>query len=68
LNIADLGESVLNKNKLDAIDLIITVLQEHEESLDNMISRLDTLTETPSTLVMKMEYNYTKLRENQLAP
>jgi len=63
LNIAVFGESVLNKNKLDAIDLIITVLQEHEESLDNMISRLNTLTETLSTLVMKMEYNYTRLKE-----
>ena len=63
MNIAVFGESVLNKNKLDAIDLIITVLQEHEESLDNMISRLNTLTETLSTLVMKMEYNYTRLKE-----
>ena len=63
MNIAVFGDSVLNKNKLDAIDLIITVLQEHEESLDNLISRLDTLTETLSTLVMKMEYNYTKLKE-----
>ena len=53
----------MNKNKLDVIDLIITVLQEHEESLDNMINRLDTLTETLSTLVMKMEYNYTRLQE-----
>jgi len=63
LNIAVFGERVLNKNKLDVIDLIITVLQEHEESLDNMINRLDTLTETLSTLVMKMEYNYTRLQE-----
>ena len=63
MNIAVFGERVLNKNKLDVIDLIITVLQEHEESLDNMINRLDTLTETLSTLVMKMEYNYTRLQE-----
>lgn len=63
MNIAVFGDSVLNKNKLDAIDLIITVLQEHEESLDNLISRLDTLTGTLSTLVMKMEYNYTRLKE-----
>jgi len=63
LNIAVFGERVLNKNKLDVIDLIITVLQEHEESLDNMINRLDTLTETLSILVMKMEYNYTRLQE-----
>ena len=63
MNIAVFGERVLNKNKLDVIDLIITVLQEHEASLDNMINRLDPLTETLSTLVMKMEYNYTRLQE-----
>jgi len=63
LNTAVFGERVLNKNKLDAIDLIITVLQEHEENLDNMIRGLDTLIETLSTLVMKMEYNYTRLQE-----
>ena len=55
----------LEKSRLEAFDLIITVLQEHEEHLDNMLNRLDSLVETLSTITIRMDYHFKRIEENQ---
>ena len=47
----------MEKIKLEAFDLVIGVLKEHEDNLDNLINRLDTL-EVLSTLLVRLEYFY----------
>ena len=49
-------ELVIEKNRLDTFDLIINVLKEHEKSLDDLVCRLDTLIETLSTIMGRLEY------------
>lgn len=49
-------EWTIAKNRLDAFDLLINVLKEHEKSLDNLVNRLDTLIETLSTISGRLEY------------
>ena len=51
----------LEKGQLETIDLIINVLRDHEKSLDNLLDRLDTLTEALSTILARMEYYYDKI-------
>ena len=51
----------LEKGQLEAIDLVINVLREHEKNLDNLLDRLDTLIETISTIMARMEYFYEKI-------
>jgi len=51
----------LEKGQLEAIDLIINVLREHEKNLDNLLDRLDTLIETISTIMARLEYFYEKI-------
>lgn len=53
--------SVMEKNRLDAFDMIINVLREHEKNLDNRLDRLDTLLETLSTLSVRLEYLYRRI-------
>ena len=55
----------LEESRLEAFDLIITVLQEHEEQLDNMLNRLDILVETLSTLIVRIDYHYKMTGKNQ---
>jgi hypothetical protein len=47
---------VIEENRLDTFDLIINVLKEHEKSLDDLVCRLDTLTETLSAIMVRLEY------------
>jgi hypothetical protein len=47
---------VIEENRLDTFDLIINVLKEHEKSLDDLVCRLDTLIETLSTIMGRLEY------------
>jgi hypothetical protein len=49
-------EWIIEKNRLDTFDLIINVLKEHEKRLDDLVGRLDTLIETPSTILGRLEY------------
>jgi hypothetical protein len=51
----------LEKGQLEAIDLIINALRDHEKSLDNLLDRLDTLTEALSTILARIEYYYEKI-------
>ncbi len=51
----------MEKGQLEAIDLIINVLRDHEKNLDNLLDRLDTLIETISTIMARMEYFYEKI-------
>lgn len=46
----------IEKNRLDTFDLIISILREHEKSLDNLVDRLDTLMETLTTILGRLEY------------
>ncbi len=46
----------IEKNRLDTFDLIINILREHEKSLDNLVDRLDTLMETLTTILGRLEY------------
>ena len=46
----------IEENRLDTFDLIINVLKEHEKSLDDLVCRLDTLIETLSTIMGRLEY------------
>ena len=43
----------MERSKLEAFDLVIGVLREHEDNLDHLIDRLDTLIEVLSTLLVK---------------
>jgi hypothetical protein len=47
---------VIEENRLDTFDLIINVLKEHEKNLDDLVCRLDTLIETLSTIMGRLEY------------
>jgi hypothetical protein len=46
----------METSKLEAFDLVIKVLREHEESLDNLLDRLDTLIEALSILLVRLEH------------
>ena len=47
--------SVMNERKLDALDFVLNVLREHEESLDTLIDRLDLMIEAFSTIQHRLE-------------
>ena len=51
----------MEKGQLEAIDLIINVLREHEKNLDNLLDRLDTLIDALSTTMLRLEYIYESL-------
>jgi hypothetical protein len=53
--------TTLEKGQLEAIDLIINVLREHEKTLDNLLDRLDTLIETLSATMARLEYLYERI-------
>jgi len=55
----------VEKSKLEAIDLVIGVLREHEDNLDHLINRLDTLVEVLSTLLVRLEYFYEQVEETK---
>lgn len=57
-------DRVIEKNRLDTFDLIINVLREHEKGLDNLVDRLDTLIETLSTILGRLEYLSEKIQES----
>ena len=41
------------KNKLDAIDLIINILIEHEKKLDSIVERMETYTKSIEHIIKK---------------
>ena len=45
----------MEDRKLDALDLVLNVLREHEESLDALIERLDTMIEAFSIIQHRLE-------------
>ena len=47
--------SAMQERKLDALDLILSVLREHEASLDSLIERHETLIEAFSTIQHRLE-------------
>lgn len=47
--------SVMEERKLDALDFVLNVLREHEESLDTLIERLDIMIEAFSTIQHRLE-------------
>jgi len=47
--------SVMEERKLDALDFVLSVLREHEESLDTLIGRLDILMEAFSKIQHRLE-------------
>ncbi len=47
--------SVMEEKKLDALDLVLNVLREHEASLDTLIERLDILIEAFSMIQHRLE-------------
>lgn len=55
----------MEKSKLEAFDLVIGVLREHEDNLDHLINRLDTLVEVLSTLLARLEYFYEQVEETK---
>jgi hypothetical protein len=55
----------VEKSKLEAFDLVIGVLREHEDNLDHLINRLDTLVEVLSTLLIRLEYFYEQVEETR---
>ncbi len=55
----------MEKSKLEAFDLVIGVLREHENNLDHLINRLDTLVEVLSTLLVRLEYFYEQVEETK---
>lgn len=55
----------MEKSKLEAFDLVIGVLREHEDNLDHLINRLDTLIKVLSTLLARLEYFYEQVEETK---
>ena len=55
----------MERSKLEAFDLVIGVLREHEDNLDHLIDRLDTLVEVLSTLLVRLEYFYEQVEETK---
>jgi len=51
----------MEKSRIDALDLIINALKDHEKNLDNLLNRLDNLLETLSNLLARLEYIYKKI-------
>lgn len=50
------------ENKLDAIDLIINILIEHEKKLDNIVERLESYTKSIEYLIKKEKlYNLSQV-------
>lgn len=50
------------ENKLDAIDLIINILIEHEKKLDNVVERLESYTKSIEYLIKKEKlYNLSQV-------
>lgn len=47
--------SIMEESKLDALDFVLNVLKEHEESLDTLIERLDLLMEAFSKIQHRLE-------------
>ena len=45
----------MDKGKVDALDLVISVLREHEATLDKLLERLDTLIEAFSVIQVRLE-------------
>ena len=45
----------MDKGKVDALDLVISVLREHEATLDKLLERLDTLIEAFSVIQARLE-------------
>jgi uncharacterized membrane protein len=45
----------MEERKLDALDFVLNVLREHEESLDTLIERLDLLMEDFSKIQHRLE-------------
>ncbi len=51
------------ENKLDAIDLIINILIEHEKKLDNIVDRLESYTKSIEYLIKKEKlYNLSQVK------
>ena len=46
------------RTKLDALDLLIRVLMEHEKTLDNLLKRMDGMTYRLEALVERLEALY----------
>lgn len=53
----------MNKGKVDAFDLVINVLKEHEKNLDNLLNKLESLLETLSTLIRRLEYLFERIEK-----
>ena len=51
----------MEKGQLEAIDLIINVLREHERNLDRLLDRLDTLIEALSATMARLEHLYDRI-------
>ena len=47
--------TVMEERKLDALDFVLNVLREHEESLDTHIERLDIMMEAFSAIQHQLE-------------
>ena len=45
----------MENSKLDVLDLVISVLKDHEKSLDRLLERLDTLIESFSQIQTRLE-------------
>jgi hypothetical protein len=52
------------ENKLDAFDLIINILIEHEKKLDSIVERLETYTKSIEQIIRKEAlYNISQLEK-----
>ncbi|MCW3989786.1 MAG: hypothetical protein NWE88_06910 [Candidatus Bathyarchaeota archaeon] len=54
----------MNERKLDALDFVLNVLREHEESLDTLIEKLDLMIEAFSTIQHRLESLCEKVEQN----
>lgn len=53
----------MDKSKLEALDLVINVLKEHEKRLDGLVERLDTLIDAFSRIQTRLEHMCNKIEQ-----
>jgi len=53
----------MHETKLDALDFVLSVLREHEETLDTLIERLDILMEAFSKIQHRLEVICEKIEQ-----
>lgn len=50
------------RSKVDALDFVIRILITHEKALDNIVERLENVTQEIENMIMKEKYDSVQIR------